>query len=95
MRSNQATEADLAPPEAGRVGPLAMAGRAMITVYQNTIGPTLPSSCRFYPTCSRYAYQAMGRFGFWKGSWMGLRRIGRCNPFTPSGVDPVPERKES
>ncbi len=95
MRSNQATEADLAPPEAGRVGPLAMAGRAMITVYQNTIGPMLPSSCRFYPTCSRYAYQAMGRFGFWKGSWMGLRRIGRCNPFTPGGVDPVPERKES
>lgn len=95
MRSNQATEAGLAPPGAGRVGPLAMAGRAMITVYQNTIGPMLPSSCRFYPTCSRYAYQAMGRFGFWKGSWMGLRRIGRCNPFAPGGVDPVPERKES
>lgn len=95
MRSNQAAEAGLAPPEAGRVGPLAMAGRAMITVYQNTIGPMLPSSCRFYPTCSRYAYQAMGRFGFWKGSWMGLRRIGRCNPFAPGGVDPVPERKES
>lgn len=95
MKPNQATEIDAAPPEAGRVGPLATAGRVMITVYQNTIGPMLPSSCRFYPTCSRYAYQAMGRFGFWRGAWMGLRRIGRCNPFAPSGLDPVPERKAS
>ncbi|MDD5039521.1 MAG: membrane protein insertion efficiency factor YidD [Patescibacteria group bacterium] len=45
--------------------------------------------CRFYPTCSEYAYQAIDRHGVGKGIWMGLRRIIRCNPFHPGGFDPV------
>lgn len=93
MNPNMTIRAD-ATAEA-RISLLARAGRALITAYQNTLGPLLPASCRFYPTCSRYAHQAMGRFGFWRGSWMGLRRIGRCNPFRAAGADPVPERKAS
>jgi uncharacterized protein len=53
------------------------------------ISPLLPSACRFYPTCSEYARQAVERHGAVKGLWMGLRRLARCHPLNPGGVDPV------
>ncbi len=64
---------------------------ALIRLYQVTLSPILPPACRFTPTCSRYAYEALNRFGFFKGSWLAIKRIGRCHPFHPGGYDPVPE----
>ena len=60
-----------------------------IRAYQVAISPLLPPSCRFTPTCSEYMRLAIERHGFLRGFWMGLRRIGRCNPFFPGGYDPV------
>lgn len=62
----------------------------LLRVYKRFISPALPPSCRFTPTCSEYSYQAIERYGFAKGAWMGLKRIVRCNPFNPGGYDPVP-----
>jgi putative membrane protein insertion efficiency factor len=61
----------------------------LIRVYQNTLRFALPQSCRFYPSCSDYSIQALKKYGFLKGGWLGLRRILRCNPFNPGGYDPV------
>jgi putative membrane protein insertion efficiency factor len=62
-----------------------------IRVYQSTIGPALPrGACRFEPTCSYYAYTAVERYGVFKGTWLALRRLSRCQPFGGSGYDPVP-----
>lgn len=60
-----------------------------IRAYQTLISPLLPPSCRFHPTCSEYTRQAIERYGFGRGSLMGLRRIVRCNPFCVGGHDPV------
>ena len=65
--------------------------KALIRFYQRFISPLMPPACRFTPTCSHYTYEAIDRFGFVKGSWLGLKRIGRCHPFHPGGFDPVPE----
>jgi hypothetical protein len=62
----------------------------MIRFYKRFISPALPPSCRFTPTCSEYTYQAIDKYGVIKGSWMGMKRIARCNPFHPGGYDPVP-----
>jgi putative membrane protein insertion efficiency factor len=63
---------------------------AMIRAYQKVISPTLPpGSCRFYPTCSHYGYQAVYKYGVFKGSLMAAWRVLRCNPFNPGGYDPV------
>ncbi|MBF0272562.1 MAG: membrane protein insertion efficiency factor YidD [Magnetococcales bacterium] len=62
----------------------------IIRFYQLVISPVLPSSCRFYPTCSHYAAEAVTRYGAMKGSWLTLRRLGKCHPFHPGGLDPVP-----
>jgi putative membrane protein insertion efficiency factor len=62
----------------------------LIRSYQWCISPFLGSACRFYPSCSEYTYQAVARFGVLRGSWMGLQRILRCNPFVEGGYDPVP-----
>jgi len=61
-----------------------------IRFYKKAISPFLPSACRFHPTCSEYTYQAIERYGFLRGSWLGIRRIVRCNPFNAGGFDPVP-----
>jgi uncharacterized protein len=62
----------------------------LIRLYQLTIGPLLPPSCRFYPSCSHYGYEAVQKHGAIKGGWMAIKRIGRCHPFHPGGYDPVP-----
>lgn len=62
-----------------------------IVAYQKTLSKALPpNTCRFYPTCSHYAYQAVYKYGALKGGWMGVKRIARCNPFNQGGFDPVP-----
>ncbi|NOY05293.1 MAG: membrane protein insertion efficiency factor YidD [Chlorobi bacterium] len=60
-----------------------------IIIYQKVLSPYMPSSCRFQPTCSQYAKEAIEKYGF-KGVWMGIKRILRCHPFRPGGYDPVP-----
>ncbi len=63
----------------------------LIRVYQKTISPALPANTfRFYPTCSQYAYQAIFRYGVWKGGYLAIHRLIRCNPFNEGGYDPVP-----
>ncbi|MEE9319107.1 MAG: membrane protein insertion efficiency factor YidD [Granulosicoccus sp.] len=64
----------------------------IIAFYQRWLSPLLPPRCRFYPTCSEYASQAISVHGSLRGSLMAVRRIGRCHPFHPGGFDPVPER---
>ena len=61
-----------------------------LKAYKRFISPWLPPACRFYPTCSEYAAEAIGRYGFLRGAWMGLKRLMRCHPFNPGGHDPVP-----
>ncbi len=63
----------------------------LIRGYQRFISPLFPARCRFYPTCSSYAYTAIERFGVIRGGWLALRRILKCHPFHPGGYDPVPE----
>jgi putative membrane protein insertion efficiency factor len=58
--------------------------------YQMALSPLLPPSCRYYPSCSNYAIEAIEKYGAWKGGWMAARRIARCHPFRPGGFDPVP-----
>lgn len=61
-----------------------------IEFYQKYIGPIKGNTCRFYPTCSEYTKEAIIKYGIFKGSWLGIKRILRCNPFNPGGYDPVP-----
>lgn len=63
----------------------------LIRWYKRRISPHLPDACRFTPTCSQYAITAIERYGAWKGGFMALWRILRCNPFARGGYDPVPE----
>ncbi|MDR1867282.1 MAG: membrane protein insertion efficiency factor YidD [Treponema sp.] len=62
----------------------------MIRVYQLAISPHFQSCCRYYPTCSRYMYQAIQKYGTIKGIFLGLKRLMRCHPFHSGGYDPVP-----
>jgi len=68
---------------------LARALMLLIRAYQLTLSRALPPSCRFYPSCSQYAYEAIGRYGVLRGGWMSAKRLARCHPFNPGGYDPV------
>ena len=67
----------------------------LIKGYRYFISPLFPPSCRFLPTCSQYAIEAIDRHGSLKGSWLAIGRILRCHPFHPGGYDPVPNTEES
>lgn len=62
----------------------------LIRVYQWTLSPLLGPRCRFHPSCSNYALEAITRFGMLRGLWLALKRLGRCHPWHPVGFDPVP-----
>jgi hypothetical protein len=63
---------------------------ALISGYRYLISPLFPASCRFHPTCSAYAGEAIEQHGVMRGGWLAMRRLLRCNPWHPGGVDPVP-----
>lgn len=62
---------------------------SLIKIYKFVISPILPSSCRFYPSCSEYAVEALKKYGFLQGTWLALKRIARCHPLSAGGHDPV------
>lgn len=68
---------------------------SLIRGYQAMLSPLLGANCRFQPTCSAYAVESIERHGTWKGSWLAIRRIGRCHPFTAPSYDPVPPKKSN
>lgn len=63
---------------------------ALVRAYQLILSPVLPPSCRFTPSCSAYAHEALSRHGAVRGSWLAARRLARCHPWNPGGYDPVP-----
>jgi putative membrane protein insertion efficiency factor len=63
---------------------------ALIRAYQYVVRPLLGANCRFYPSCSDYAREAIDRHGAARGSWLAARRVARCHPYHPGGYDPVP-----
>jgi len=62
----------------------------LIKIYQKTLSKAFPPTCRFMPTCSHYTIEALQKHGFFKGSWLGIKRILRCHPWNSGGYDPVP-----
>jgi len=67
--------------------------RLLVRVYRNSVGLVLPNSCRYQPTCSQYALDALAEHGAVKGVWLMLKRITRCHPFFAGGYDPVPLKR--
>ena len=77
--------------EPAAVGPLAAVLLLLLAVYRRLISPLLGPRCRYVPTCSTYAVEAVKRHGALRGSWLTLKRVLRCHPFAEGGDDPVPE----
>lgn len=63
----------------------------ILVFYQRFISALFPPRCRYYPSCSQYALEAVERYGGYRGLWLGVKRVARCHPFGSSGYDPVPE----
>jgi putative membrane protein insertion efficiency factor len=80
-------------PGAKPRGPIAKVLLVVLRGYRNWISPLTPPSCRFFPSCSEYAMDAVTEYGALRGSWMAVRRLLRCGPWHPGGVDPVPPRR--
>lgn len=78
-----------APAEAG-ASPPARAAVRILALYKRYLSPLLPPACRFQPTCSEFASEAVRRYGFRRGAGLSFRRLLRCHPFHPGGYDPVP-----
>ncbi|MBN1206489.1 MAG: membrane protein insertion efficiency factor YidD [Myxococcaceae bacterium] len=72
------------------MSPLAFVLALPIRFYRRFLGPLLPKVCRFHPSCSTYALQALEKHGGLKGAWLTVWRLLRCHPFNPGGIDPVP-----
>ena len=79
-----------APAPAAAPGGVTRAAAALLMAYKKFVSPLLPPACRFHPTCSEYAREAVLRHGLLRGSGLALRRLARCHPFHPGGIDPVP-----
>jgi putative membrane protein insertion efficiency factor len=62
----------------------------LLRIYRYLISPMYKPCCRYYPSCSEYAQEAVSKYGFLRGSWLTLKRLGRCHPLSKGGVDPVP-----
>ena len=77
------------------MSPLARALMALISSYRRWVSPALGPHCRYHPTCSEYAAGAIAGFGAIRGGVMSVRRVARCHPFAPGGIDPVPDRKSA
>ncbi|WP_018684248.1 membrane protein insertion efficiency factor YidD [Actinokineospora enzanensis] len=77
---------------AARPGPVARVLLLPVRAYRRWLSPLLPPACRFHPSCSAYAVEALTVHGAARGSWLALRRLLRCGPWHPGGLDPVPPR---
>ena len=77
------------------MSPTARVLAALVQVYRRAVSPLLPPRCRFAPTCSAYALEALQVHGAARGGWLALRRVARCHPFHPGGHDPVPPARSS
>ncbi len=78
------------PVVRGVVGAARWSAIALVRTYQLFVSPLLPASCRYIPTCSAYAVEAIERHGVVRGGWLAAKRIARCHPLRPGGHDPVP-----
>lgn len=66
----------------------------LIRLYRHMVSPLRPATCRFVPTCSQYAVDALSEYGLIRGSWLALTRLAKCGPWHPGGWDPIPDRSE-
>jgi putative membrane protein insertion efficiency factor len=78
-----------------QVGPVVRVLLLPVRFYRKFISPALPPTCRFHPSCSAYAVEALTVHGALRGTWLTLRRLGRCGPWHPGGLDPVPPRRNA